>query len=75
MRHGWMTIGLPERDRWLEMMGAAMDEVGLTGEARRRLDQFFADTADALVNDDGGLLSVVETVAGKPFDDADDAEL
>jgi hemoglobin len=79
MRHSWMSIGLVERDRWLEMMTAAMDEVGLTGPARQRLDQFFTDTADALVNEDETedkpFFSSGKQLARKPFDDGDDAEL
>jgi hemoglobin len=53
IHHHWSGITPLVRDRWLEMMSASMDEVGLTGPARQRLEDFFADTSNVLVNDDG----------------------
>ena len=35
------------------MMRASVDELGLTGPARQRLEDFFVDTSSALVNYDG----------------------
>ncbi len=79
MRHSWMSIGLKERDRWLEMMTEAMDEVKLTGPARQRLEQFFTDTADALVNEDETEpMNYFSLEAGPeriPFDVGNDDEL
>jgi len=50
MRHMPFRIGEAERDRWLELMGAAMDEVALGSEARTHLATFFAQVADAMRN-------------------------
>jgi hemoglobin len=53
MHHHWTGITPTVRNRWLEMMSAAMDEVGLTGPPRQRLEDFFTDISNVLVNDDG----------------------
>jgi len=53
IHHPWSGITPAVRDRWLEMMRASMDEVGLTGPGRERLEDFFVDTSSALVNYDG----------------------
>jgi hemoglobin len=50
MRHIGFRIGIPERDRWLELMGGAMDETGVPQEAREFLDPFFAQVADFMRN-------------------------
>lgn len=50
MRHMPFRIGEAERDRWLEMMSEAMDEVGLTGEPRELLGGFFDQVADFMRN-------------------------
>ena len=50
MRHAPFTIGEAERDRWLEMMNEAMDEIGLTGEPREKLGAFFHQVADFMRN-------------------------
>ena len=50
MRHLPFQIGIPERDRWLELMSAAMDEVGTPAGAREFLDPFFAQVADFMRN-------------------------
>ncbi len=52
MRHAPFAIGEAERDRWLELMDAAMDEIELIGEARRHLAAFFAQVADFMRNKD-----------------------
>ena len=54
MRHMPFQIGIAERDRWLELMGAAMDEVGVQGESRQWLDDFFAQIADFMRNREEG---------------------
>ena|SRR6056297_2397594 len=50
MRHMPFKIGEAERDRWLEMMSEAMDEVELSGEARELLGAFFHQVANAMRN-------------------------
>ena len=52
VRHAPFAIGEAERDRWLELMAAAMDEVALDGEARSHLAAFFAQVADFMRNKD-----------------------
>jgi hemoglobin len=53
MRHVPFSIGEAERDRWLELMGGAMDELGLAGEARVNLGAFFDQVADFMRNREG----------------------
>lgn len=53
MRHVPFSIGEAERDRWLKLMGAAMDEMGLSGEARVNLGAFFDQVADFMRNREG----------------------
>ena len=50
MRHITFKIGIAERDRWLELMTAAMDETGVPLAAREFLDPFFAQVADFMRN-------------------------
>lgn len=50
MRHVPFSIGEAERDRWLELMGGAMDEMGVEGEARVNLGAFFDQVADFMRN-------------------------
>ena len=50
MRHMPFAIGERERDRWLELMGAAMEETGVPAEARLWLERFFAQVADFMRN-------------------------
>lgn len=50
MRHMPFSIGERERDRWLELMGGAMDEIELEGEARELLGQFFSQVANFMRN-------------------------
>ncbi len=54
MRHMPFRIGVAERDRWLELMGQAMDETEVPAEARAFLEPFFAQTADFMRNQGGG---------------------
>ena len=53
MRHAPFQIGTAERDRWLELMGAAMDECEVSSEVRGVLDPFFAQVADFMRNAHG----------------------
>lgn len=50
MRHIGFRIGIAERDRWLEIMTAAMEETSVPPAAREFLDPFFAQVADFLRN-------------------------
>ena len=54
MRHATFQIGLAERDRWLELMGAAMDETEIPANARSFLDPFFSQVADFMRNHPSG---------------------
>jgi len=53
MRHTPFKIGIAERDRWLEIMTAAMEETGIPPAARGFLDPFFAQVADFMRNQAG----------------------
>lgn len=50
MRHMPFRIGTAERDRWLELMTAAMEETRVPAAARAFLDPFFAQVADFMRN-------------------------
>lgn len=50
MRHMPFRIGIAERDRWLQLMGEAMDETQVPPLARLFLDQLFAQVADFMRN-------------------------
>lgn len=52
-RHFPFSIGLAERDRWLELMGQAMREVAVPDEVAPLLGMFFAQVADAMRNREG----------------------
>lgn len=54
MRHAGFRIGIRERDRWLALMGQAMDEVSVPDVARSFLGPFFANVADFMRNQDEG---------------------
>jgi len=53
MRHGRVAVNLAMRDAWLRCMTAAMEQHGVTGEARAFLDGRFAEVADFLRNTEG----------------------
>ena len=53
MRHAPFSIGAKERDRWLEIMGAAMDEVAVPKEIYLNLKTFFEQVADFMRNREG----------------------
>lgn len=50
MRHMPFQIGVAERDRWLELMRAAMEETEVPQSARDFLDPFFRQVADFMRN-------------------------
>lgn len=50
MRHITFKIGIAERDRWLELMSAAMDDATIPAAAREFLDPFFSQVADFMRN-------------------------
>lgn len=50
MRHIPFRIGEAERDRWIALMAAAMDECGTPEEARAFLEPFFTQVADFMRN-------------------------
>ncbi|MEM9237849.1 MAG: globin [Verrucomicrobiota bacterium] len=50
MRHMGFEIGEAERDRWLELMGRAMDETGVPEGSRELLAAFFAQVAEFMRN-------------------------
>lgn len=52
MRHLPYSIGEAERDRWLELMESAMDEIEVEGGAREALSKFFREVADFMRNRD-----------------------
>jgi hemoglobin len=50
MRHVRFPIGQPARDRWMELMNAALTEAGFPVEVEMRLRAFFESTATFLIN-------------------------
>ncbi len=50
MRHAPFPIDRAARDRWMELMRAAMEEAGLPADIRAYLDGFFGDIATFLQN-------------------------
>ena len=50
MRHMPFSIGVAERDRWLELMDAAMEETGVEPAHASILRPFFAQIADFMRN-------------------------
>lgn len=54
MRHMPFRIGIAERDRWLQLMGEAMDETQVPPFARLFLDQLFFQVADFMRNQTEG---------------------
>ncbi len=53
MRHMPFAVTPAARDRWMELMTAALDEVSLPPEADATLRQFFEGTATFLINRPG----------------------
>ena len=50
MRHAPFSIGIAERDRWLELMESAMDETGVEPAHAEILRPFFRQIADFMRN-------------------------
>ena len=50
MRHAPFPIGDRERDQWLACMSQAMDDLEVTGDLRRFLDDRFAHVANFMRN-------------------------
>lgn len=50
MRHMPFSIGVAERDRWLDLMRSAMEEADLPVAAQLDLDSFFSQVADFMRN-------------------------
>ena len=50
MRHAPFAIGSTERDRWLELMGQALDASGAPPDVRTELDAYLAMAAEAMRN-------------------------
>jgi hemoglobin len=53
MRHARFPIGPQARDRWVQLMGSAMDQVNFPEDVERMLRGFFASTATFLLNRPG----------------------
>ena len=53
MRHARFPIGPAARDRWMQLMDAALAEAGLPAEAQQALRSFFDSTATFLMNRGG----------------------
>ena len=51
MRHAPFKIGIAERDRWLELMDAAIEETDVPGDQVLNLKTFFQQVANFLRND------------------------
>jgi len=49
-RHFPFSIGIPERDRWLELMGQAMRETEVPESVAPMIGMFFAQVADSMRN-------------------------
>jgi hemoglobin len=50
MRHAPFPVGTAARDRWVQLMNAALDESKLPADADRILRSFFDSTATFLIN-------------------------
>ena len=50
IRHAPFAIDTAARDRWLALMLAAIDEVGVAAEYRAYLERFLGDIATFLIN-------------------------
>jgi hemoglobin len=49
-RHAPFAIDQPARDRWMALMGHALDETALPAESDAVLRRFFDDTATFMIN-------------------------
>ncbi|MFK7743273.1 MAG: globin [Planctomycetota bacterium] len=50
MRHAPFAIDARARDRWLELMMAAIEEVGIEAQYRDYMERFLGDIATFLIN-------------------------
>jgi hemoglobin len=50
MRHARFEIGTAARDRWVQLMNAALEETKLPSEVEQVLRAFFESTATFLIN-------------------------
>ena len=50
MRHAPFAVGQAARDRWMEIMSAALEEIKLPAEADEVLRKFFDSTATFMIN-------------------------
>jgi hemoglobin len=53
MRHQPFRIDIAARDRWLKLMGEAMDECAVPATSRPFLNEFFSQIADFMRNVEG----------------------
>ena len=52
MRHAHIGIGVAERDAWYAAMAAALDDVAVKEPARSAMLEYFAGSADWMINRD-----------------------
>jgi hemoglobin len=50
MRHGPFPVDQAARDRWMQLMGNAMEEISLPEDAKQILHTYFESTATAMMN-------------------------
>lgn len=50
MRHAPFAVDVHARNRWMELMGQAMDEIGLSDEVKAILVPYFNSTATFMMN-------------------------
>ncbi len=50
MRHAPFAIGMAARDRWLELMGKAMDDEGIAGNVRVAIESLYVQIANFMIN-------------------------
>ena len=50
MRHFPFPVGQAARDRWVQLMNSALDEITAPGEAKEILRSYFESTATAMMN-------------------------
>jgi hemoglobin len=50
MRHAPFPVNQAARDRWMQLMNEALDEVSFPLEVRQTLTSYFESTATAMMN-------------------------
>src|SRR5437762_13217898 len=53
IRHAPFPIGTAARDRWFQLMSAALDQAALPADVTKMLREFFGSTATFLINRPG----------------------